>query len=204
MYRRFAAVMLLLVVAGEAQAHRLEAQIFVRPFGFIQVESWYETGDIPKAAKVEVFGPGGEKLTEGRIDDKGAFVFSYTGTGPLRVVVNAGAGHLATEHVKPADLVRAAEGTRAICTWVACATPSPAPLVATPLLVEIRAAPSLEPITSRDTGPQYGKLLLGVGILLAVALGALGLRRLRGIRRAPGSSPAPDPADRSAKSPRPR
>jgi hypothetical protein len=171
---------LLLLLAGEAQAHRLEAQVFVRPFGFIQVESWYETGDIPKAAKVEVFGPNDELLTTGRLDDKGTFLFPYEESGPLRIVVNAGAGHLATEHVKTDELARAVENTRAIRTWIACATPTPAPLLAAPLLVEIRAAPPMSPIAPRDTGPQYGRLLLGVGILLGVATAALGLRRMRG------------------------
>jgi hypothetical protein len=192
MPRRFAALIVLLLLAGEAHAHRLEAQLFVRPFGFIQVDSWYETGDIPKAAKVEVFGPNGELLTTGRLDERGTFLFSYAGSGPLRVVVNAGAGHLATEHVKPADLTRAAEDTRAIYTWIACLTPSPSPFLATPLLVEIRAAPSMPPVAPRDTGPQYGKLLLGVGILLAVAAAALGWRRRRGPRLDAGGSPAPD------------
>jgi len=187
---RFGALILLLVLAGEAHAHRLEAQLFVRPFGFIQVDSWYETGDIPKAAKVDVFGPNGALLTTGRLDDKGTFVFPYEGSGPLRVVVNAGAGHLATEHVKSADLVRAAEDTKAIYTWIACITPSPSPLVATPLLVEIRAAPPMPAVTPYDTGPQYGRLALGVGILMAVAVAALGRRWLRGPRPDAGGSPA--------------
>lgn len=187
MPRQLAALIVVLFLADGARAHRLEAQVFVRPFGFIQVESWYETGDIPKAAQVEVFGPDGAKLTGGRLDAQGVFVFPYKGSGPLRVVVNAGAGHLATEHVKPEDLARAAESTRAIFTWIACVTPVPAPLVAAPLLVEIRATPTMRAPSLHDTGPQYGRLLLGVGILLAVAAVALGLRKLRSA----GGSPAP-------------
>jgi len=176
MPRRIAALILLLTLTGEARAHRLEGQLFVRPFGFIQVESWYETGDTPKAAKVEVFGPDGAKLLEGRLDAAGAFVFPYKGSGPLRVRVNAGAGHLATMNLTPAEL-----GSAAFCAWVAAVTPSPSPFLGAALLNEPEVpTPTPAPLaTVHETGPQYGKLLVGVAFLLAVAGAARLLRRRR-------------------------
>lgn len=185
MSRRFAALIALLCLTGEARAHRLEAQAFLRPFGCVRIESWYETGDVPKAAKVEVFGPDNKPLTDGRLDAEGVFAFPYAGEGPLRVVVNAGAGHVATMRIKPEDLARAAADTRALQTWIACITPSPAPFVAAALLVEVRAAPAEPalPTPPRETGTQWRNLGLGLGILFAVGAAAmLGLRRLRGER----------------------
>jgi hypothetical protein len=182
MSRRSAAVILLLLLAGEARAHRLEAQVFIRPFGFIQVDSWYETGDVPKAARVEVLGPNDEKLTEGRLDDQGSFVFPYKGSGPLNVRVNAGAGHLATVRVKPEELARAAKETEAICAWVACVTPTPSPFLTAPLLVEVRSVPARISPASPHTGPRYFRLLLGAGFLLAVAVVAAVRHRIRGPR----------------------
>jgi hypothetical protein len=169
----------LLLLAGPAHAHRLEAEAVVRPFGLVQVESWYETGDLPRSARVEVFGPDGQRLLEGRTDNQGAFVFPYGGAGPLRVEVNAGAGHLAKVRVTAEQLRQGAEQTRAVRTWIACVTPAPTPFAIAPLLVEVRSIPPTTPPPPPEVGIQFGKLALGVIILLGVAAGAMGLRKLR-------------------------
>ncbi len=186
MFRRSAAVtfLALLAAAPSVQAHRLEAEATVRPFGIVQVESWFETGDVPKAAAVEVFRGGGERLMGGKTDDQGMFIFAYADAEPLRVVVNAGAGHRAEVQVKRTDLERNAVATRALQTWLAGMMPEPSPYLAAALLVEVRsegtpALPPASPTAERQTGPQFGRLALGVGSLLLVAGGAVLLRRLR-------------------------
>lgn len=177
MCRRVAALMIVLVGAGRAHAHRLEAQAFLRPFGFVQIESWFEGGEVPRAAKVEVFGPDGKLLTEGRLDAQGVFIFACSAEGPLRVVVNAGGGHAATVQIKPEDLARAAAETRALRAWIACITPVPAPLVAAPLLLEVQAAPPApEPAAPPSRGTQWGKVAIGIGALFLIA-GAAAARR---------------------------
>ena len=98
-----------------AWAHRLEAEAVVRPFGTVQVETWFETGDSPKAAKVSVFGANGQRLTEGQCNERGVFVFPYSGNEPLRVVVDAGAGHRAETTISAAMLT-----SNAVCTAAAC------------------------------------------------------------------------------------
>lgn len=138
--------------SGDARAHRLDAQVFVGPSGQVRVESWFETGDLPKGAKVEVFRVAdGKLLFEGKIDTEGNFVFTYSETEPLRVVVYAGAGHRAEVLVKKAELEAAMK----------------------------RPAAAVEAPPERATGPQSWKLILGVGLLLSVAGGAWLVRQVR-------------------------
>ncbi|MBY0522624.1 MAG: hypothetical protein K2R98_04475 [Gemmataceae bacterium] len=151
----------------------------MRPFGFVQIESWYETGDSPKDAKVEVFDASGKLLATGKIDDKGLFIFSAADATPLRIVVNAGAGHRAVVNVEIDKLKQGAEQTRAICTWIACATPQPSPYLNAALLVEVQSVPSAPPSEPRETGPQVPKLALGIGILATIAAVVTVLRRVR-------------------------
>src|SRR5262249_32830035 len=75
MRRRSGGLMLALLTAalfpGSASAHRLEAEAIIRPHKVIQVESWFETGETPRSAKVAVYRADGGTLSEGRLDDKG-------------------------------------------------------------------------------------------------------------------------------------
>lgn len=181
MCRRVAALIIVLAGAGPAQAHLLEAQAFLRPFGFVQIKSWFEGGEAARAAKVEVFGADGKLLAEGRLDDRGVLVCACPAEGPLRVVVNAGGGHLATVQIKPEDMARAAAETRAVRAGIACLTPAPAPLLAAPLLLEVQAAPP----APHDPAPppraaQWRNLAIGLGMLFAAAAVAVLLRRRRG------------------------
>lgn len=73
------ALMALAASAGRANAHRLDAQCFVRPGWQVQVESWYETGEPPRGARVEVFRADGQLLTAGKLDMNGVFGFSFVG-----------------------------------------------------------------------------------------------------------------------------
>lgn len=183
MHRRCAALIVLLLAAGEAHAHRLEAQAFVRPFGMVRIESWYETGDAPKGAKVQVFDAADALLATGRLDGDGVWAFPYAGAGPLRIVVNAGAGHVATVRVQPEDLARGAAESRALGTWLACVTPTPSPWLAAALLVDPAATPAPGPAPAappRATGPQWRNLALGLGVLVVVMFLALVVRKRRG------------------------
>jgi nickel transport protein len=170
-----------LAVPTIAHAHRLEAEATVRPFGIVQVESWFETGDIPKSARVGVYRADGSRLTEGKVDANGYFVFKYASVEPLRVVVDAGAGHRAEFPIKTRDLVEAAVGS-----WAACAIPTgTSSCVTAALLHEPGEGPAPTPVPTAEhpTGPQYGKLALGVGLLLTVAAGAMFFRKVRRFQR---------------------
>ena len=83
----------LLLSASPLWAHRLDAGYTLLPDGRIEIESWFETGDTPPEAWVQVYHHGDKLLTEGTLDAAGKYVFKPERGEPLRVVINAGAGH---------------------------------------------------------------------------------------------------------------
>jgi hypothetical protein len=150
--------------AGDARAHRLEADYRVLPGRRIQIESWFDlTGESPKGAEVKVYRPAGQLLTQGRLSDRGVFVFSYTQAERLKIVISAGAGHrkeleipeavLAREPMDPAQATSAASAEQL--------DPDPAPLA------------------DRSTRVSLKDVLMGVGFLLALAAFALSVRNAR-------------------------
>jgi hypothetical protein len=173
---RRASIPLLALVAlagstGPAHAHRLDAQCFVRPGWFVQVESWYDTGEPPPGARVEVFRADGQLLTTGKLDKNGVFVFTFAEVETLKVVVTS-VGHRAEATVPAEALARVTT-----CTCVAGLTPEQTPFFAAALI-----SPALktrhereesdlasEPILHHDSPFPLGGMLAGVGILLAVA-----------------------------------
>jgi len=98
------AVVTLLSVTNPSWAHQLEATFRVLPDRRIQIESWFETGDSPQSATVKVFNTEGVLLLQGKLDDKGLFVFPLETVQDLRVEVNAGAGHQAELKMSRAEL----------------------------------------------------------------------------------------------------
>lgn len=153
-------VLACLVLAGPAHAHRLLAEYHVLPGRRVQIESWFDlTGDSPPGARIQVFRADGALLTEGKLDDKGLFVFSYTSAEPLKVVVAAGAGHSKVLHIAEADLT-AAE-----------ADPGKPP-------------PDDAPTLRADRGSQvsWRDVLTGIAFLLALAAFLLSLRTARRLR----------------------
>jgi hypothetical protein len=79
--------------AGDAHAHRLDADATVRPICKVQIDGWYSDDRRPRGATVQVYRVADDQLlTEGRMDSDGAFVF-LADAEPVRVVVDAGEGH---------------------------------------------------------------------------------------------------------------
>jgi hypothetical protein len=159
--------------AGDARAHRLEADYRVLPGRRVQIESWFDlTGESPKGAAVQVYRPAGQLLTKGRLSDKGVFVFSYTQAERLRIVVSAGAGHRKELEIPEAELARGATDSQAQETSAASAEqldPDPVPLV------------------DRSTRVSLKDVLMGIGFLLALAAFALSVRNARRLNELKGS-----------------
>jgi len=59
----------------------------------IYTESYFSGGGKVKNGVIQVFGPAGEKLLEGKTNAKGEFSFQIPGKMTLRIVVNASMGH---------------------------------------------------------------------------------------------------------------
>ncbi len=154
-----------LVAPGTAQAHRLEAECRVLPDGKVQVESWFDlTGDSPHGATVQVFRPGGQLVTEGKLDEKGLFTFDCGKAESLRVVVSAGAGHRKELIIPKGELERS--GGR-------------------PAFVPAADLPSAStgvPFADRTPRVTSKDVLTGVGFLMALAAFVLGIRNAKAIR----------------------
>jgi cobalt/nickel transport system permease protein len=145
------AVLGVLGAAGPAHAHRLEADYQMLPGGKIQIESWFDPGDgRPQGARVQVFRPNGSLLAEGPTDDQGVFVFSCREAEPLRVVVNAGAGHRKEFTILKEKLEQVAP-----------------------------SGPSSSPPSGHASQVSIKDVLIGVGFLLALAAFVLSLRNAR-------------------------
>lgn len=157
-----------LLFAGNAQAHRLEAECKVLPGNKVRVESWFDlTGESPVGAPVQVFRPGKELLTEGKLDEKGLFVFSFAKLEDLTVVVSAGAGHRKEVTIPRADLMKAQADEQS--TEVPDGGEQP---------VEESAIP----LSSRAARVEIKDILTGVALLLALAAFALTLRNTRALQ----------------------
>jgi hypothetical protein len=191
------ALVVILLASGSARAHRLQADYTVRPGWRVQVESWFETRESPPAARVQVFRPGGQLLTEGRLNDEGVFVFPFTEVETLRVVVSARDGHRAEVKVPAAALAR-----HAVCSAVACLPAEPISLLRVPALLPLPggtgAVPaaavkgnpppeggntSFPPEADRNSPFPIKDVIVGVGFLLAVAAFLLSVRNARELRR---------------------
>ncbi len=173
----FLGLVALLARVEPAQAHRLNAGYVVLPGHRVQIESWFDTGDSPRSARVQVFKTNGQLLTDGRLNDQGIFAFSFDTVEPLRVVVNAGLGHRKELQISAESL-----------TQVTAEPEKPAPSTA-----EAREdAPAIAPRVDRTSTVSMRDILIGVGFLLALAAFMLGLRNARQLRALIRSSDSMD------------
>lgn len=156
-----------LLAAGEARAHRLDAQVFVLPNRQIQIESWFSNGDAAKGAKVRVFGPQEQLIAEGQLNEQGVFVFPSGDADQIKVVISAGAGHRKELSISARALTPAADATEnENGSPVRAHDVSPAPV----------------PLAERESGFPIKDVLIGVGFLMAAAAFILSLRNARKLR----------------------
>jgi hypothetical protein len=140
----------------------------VLPGGRIQVESWFDlTGESPVGAKVSVYRKASESvLLEGKLNEKGLFVFSYANREPLRIVVSAAGGHRKEVEIPTSELTSVEPAS------TASSTPEPT--------AEAKA------FADRSSRISPKDVLLGLALLLALAALALAVgnaRKLRDLQR---------------------
>jgi hypothetical protein len=171
----FVSLLGLLLSAGPAYAHRLDAEVFLRPDRQVQVESWFSNGEKPTGAKVQVLKANGQLLTEGQLDDRGVFVFNLEEVEPFRVVVSAGAGHRKEVSISAQALKEAfSKGEEKTLHSSSGAGEAPAILL----------SGSRSDISVKD-------VLVGVSFLLALAAFVLSLRNARQLRELKKSTRSP-------------
>jgi hypothetical protein len=155
-------VLAVLLLAGPARAHRLEADYRVLPDHQIEVEGWFDLGGLPKGARVQVFRPDGSLLGEGKLDADARYVFSYRQAEALKVVVSS-VGHRKELDIPAGELTSA--GTAAASSPGNPEQPPP-------------SGPHVE----HGSQVSVKDVLVGVGFLLAVAAFVLSLRNARRLR----------------------
>jgi cobalt/nickel transport system permease protein len=121
------AALTLLYAVNAAQAHRACADFTVRDERQIQIEGWFDPGDVPmRGAKVEVFRPEHRLLVEGKMDDRGIFLFHFSEPEELEVIVNGGVGHRASFVIPREKLERTADiGSEGNLSRPSTETPGP-------------------------------------------------------------------------------
>jgi hypothetical protein len=159
------ALLVLAVFAGGAQAHRLDAQVFLLPDKKVQVESWFSDGTAAAGAQVQVYGSNGQLLSEGRTDGKGIFVCSLANMEPLSIVVSAAGGHRKEVRITGRDLAEAI------------------PTGGAETAGDARTTHSLVPLAERSSSLPLKDLLIGVGFLLALGAFVLSLRNAGQLRK---------------------
>src|SRR5262245_23532966 len=82
-----------LLAAGDAKAHRLDAQAFLLPGHRLQVEGWYSSGEPAKGATVEIYRPNGQLMADGKLNEDGIFTCLLKEQEALRIIVSAKGGH---------------------------------------------------------------------------------------------------------------
>ena len=99
-----ATVLLAMVLAPlSGHAHKLNLFAFVEN-NQVSIESYFPDGKKARNSEVQVLDAQGKVLAAGVTDEQGSFVFGAPSPGPLRIVVNAGMGHLAEYALSADDL----------------------------------------------------------------------------------------------------
>ena len=94
-------VLYLAMTAPGALAHKVLLTAYVEG-DTVFVEGGFSDGTSCKNAGIEVFDPSGKKLLEGKTNEKGEFSFKPPQKTDLKLVLNAGMGHMG-EYTVPAD-----------------------------------------------------------------------------------------------------
>jgi len=92
-YSRILAMLLLSLTAWSAQAHKVNMFATVEGDN-VFLEGYFLDGKKPKNCEVTVYDSNNKQLLTGMTNDEGQFTFKNPATGPLRVKLDAGEGHL--------------------------------------------------------------------------------------------------------------
>jgi nickel transport protein len=92
-----------LTLPTQAWAHKVNVFAWVEG-DMVFVEGYYPGGKKAQNSLVEVYNSGGDKLLEGRTNNKGEFSFKITAKDDLRIVLTASMGHKNDYTIAAGDL----------------------------------------------------------------------------------------------------
>lgn len=174
-------LLVLLLAAPAAHAHKLLVEHRVLPGGRVRVVSRFESGDAPLEGTIRVLRANNEILSQGTLDSEGRYLFRVTQPEALTVVVQD-TGHRAELKISADELARQLFRDAALLIG-ACQAGAEQPLAALGLLAanlppEGETAPADEPDSVPRGGIPIVRVLLGVVLLLGLAA-VVALRRSR-------------------------
>lgn len=186
------------VWAAPASAHKVSVFAWVEG-DTVQTQSKFSGGRYVNGGLIEVYGPTGDKLLEGRTDDQGRFGFTVPQRSDLRVVLSAGSGHANHWIVRAAELeaepaanrpppsppaMPAATGAPTDPTESPCLDPS-----ALEALIRTQLEKELAPLRAEVAEQAWGlrDILSGIGYILGLMGLASYLRYRKSIQGGEGS-----------------
>jgi hypothetical protein len=181
----------LLLLASPASAHDMRAGHQVLSGQRVRVEAWFDTDEPASGASVQVLRSDKSVMTEGRLDVRGIWVFSFARAEEFHVVVRDGTGHLARLTISGRELltsiVRGPAGQA-----LACLTACSSPLTPLPMLAALHEPAALpppsdpkkpdEPTLDRSKPSPWREVLTGLAFLLALAAFVISLQNARTLR----------------------
>ena len=122
---------LLSIIPSTAEAHNVSLFAWVEE-SKVFTQSKFSGGRLAKNARIEVYNAAGEKLLEGRTDDRGQFAFTPPRPEDLRIVLLAGSGHRGEWRVTAEEFGLAPPAEHPASTSPGSPSPRPRPAVMNP------------------------------------------------------------------------
>ncbi len=175
---------LLLLWAAPALGHKVNLFAFAEGER-VYVQGYFSDGKRPQGGKVEVFGPGGELLLQGRTDQEGEFTFPTPAVSPIEVVLEAEMGHTARMRLDLAEEVGGGGAGGQATAEGAGEADSPQEVRRLERLIERAVTKAVLPLAREvdalKSRVSTDRLLAGLGVILACLGGVayLQARRLR-------------------------
>lgn len=101
-YKYFAAVLLLFCFTFPVHAHKVNVFAFVEG-NTVFVEGYFVDGKRAKNSTVTATDASGKVISEGETNDEGQYQFAVSEPSDIKIVVNAGMGHMAEYELPAAD-----------------------------------------------------------------------------------------------------
>ncbi len=178
----FLAITGLLLPAGlvtTALAHKIVVSGWTEG-GTVMVEGAFSDGSFAKHSTVTVYGKDGAVLLEGKTDEEGSFSFPVPVKADLKIVLDAGMGHVA-ETIIPADDIttvagdqpaaQPAETAAAAAPAAAASAQAAGPQLSRQdiqLIVDKSLKKQLRPVMAQLSARKFTDILAGIGYIVGL------------------------------------
>ncbi len=189
-------ISLLMAMVTPAQAHKINMFAFAEGDD-VFVEGYFTDGKKPKNSPVQVYDADGNVIVEGQTDEEGTFQFALPDSGPIRITLNAGQGHLAEYELSATELGLGDEKngatSSAVTTKPADSTTTDIPQAEIEALVRKAVGQALRPVmrSLSELKEQRGfsDIVGGIGIIMGIGGIFLYVKARKMLAQAKGDRP---------------